>query len=67
MTKFNSMFDIAFSVEHNYTDPYDIPVEILIFALEKRLMDIKKRVLDGEKQFGEEFGLCDTYTVDMGD
>lgn len=65
MPKFNTMFDIAFEVEHDYDLPEEVHEELIILALEKRLMEIKQRVMDGDREglVGEVFGICDTYEI----
>jgi len=60
MAKFNTMIDVAFSVEHNHADPYDITVGELIAGLEKRLAYLKANAT-GESI--EAFGICDTYEI----
>jgi hypothetical protein len=57
MNKYNSMFDVAFSIDHDCDDPYDIPVAKLIDAMQERVNELRK--LGGESI--EAFGLCDTY------
>lgn len=56
--KYNSMFDVAFSIDHDQDDPYDIPVRELIDAMQRRVNEL--RTLGGEAI--EAFGLCDTYS-----
>ena len=58
---YNTLFDVAFSVDHNYEDPNDIPVEILLEALEKRLMYLKANSTEAK----ESFGFSDTYEADQ--
>lgn len=59
--RFNTMFDIGFTIEHNYEDPYDIPKELLIKALQDRIDYIRTSKEEGI--VGEVFGVCDTYEV----
>ena len=61
MAKYNTMFDVAFSLEHDYEDPYDIPVSDLCDALEKRLKYLRECREDSA--VGEAFGVCDTYEI----
>ncbi len=35
--KYNTMFDVAFSVEHDFDDPHNVPVAALIEGLNRRL------------------------------
>ena len=58
--RYNTMVDVAFSVEHDYDDPYDIPLEVLIAALEKRIETLKSEDKNAAK---EAFGFLDTYEV----
>lgn len=56
---YNTMFDVGFTIVHNYEDPYDIPVSELIDALQKRIAHLKSHPSDAK----EAFGVCDTYEV----
>ncbi len=58
--KYNTMLDIAFPVEHVFEDPYDIPINVLIDALEKRIENLRQNPDDK----WEAFGVCDTYEID---
>jgi hypothetical protein len=55
--KYNSAFDVAFSIDHNYDNWEDVPTEDLIAGLEKRLQYLK----DNPGEAAECFGHCDTY------
>jgi hypothetical protein len=55
--KFNTMFDIAFSIDHNCEDPHDVPDEILIAALSDRLDHLRAN----PQEAAGAFGVCDTY------
>lgn len=54
--KYSSMFDFAFSIEHDYDNPCDIPRSKLIEAAIKRLESMSL-----SEDHIEEFGECDTY------
>jgi hypothetical protein len=53
---YNTMFDVAFSVNHDCEDPQDVPMETLLSALQDRIDDIRSN------NEIEAFGLCDTYS-----
>ena len=57
--KYNSMFDVAFSIEHDHEDPYDVPVKDLIAACRKRLDYLESHPDDAQEAFGH----SDTYEV----
>ena len=57
--KYNTMLDIGFTVEHSFEDPYNIPINVLIAALEKRIENLRQN--PDEKW--EAFGVCDTYEI----
>lgn len=59
--RYNTMFDVAFTVEHDYEDPFDIPKELLIEALQKRVDYIRASKEEGI--VGEILGVCDTYEI----
>lgn len=59
MPKYNTMYDVAFSYEHDYEDPSEVPPERLIEALEKRVNYLKSNLSDA----AESFGVCDTYEI----
>mgnify|MGYP001158865299 CR=1 FL=1 len=54
--KYSTMFDFAFSIEHNHDDPCDIPRYKLIEAAKERLNNMTLSA-----NHIEEFGECDTY------
>lgn len=54
--KYSTMFDFAFSIEHNHENPCDIPRWKLIEAAKKRLDNMSQN-----ETHIEEFGECDTY------
>jgi len=58
--KYNTMFDVSFSVEHCEDDPYDVDVWDLIVALEKRVAYLKQNI----KEAKDAFGICDTYEIE---
>lgn len=58
--QFNTMCDVGFTIEHNYDDPHDIPVEDLIDALRKRIEWLEQNPGDAM----EAFGFNDTYVID---
>lgn len=57
MPKYNSMFDVAFTIEHDYEDPNDVPPALLIEACQRRLNDLRANPQDAAEAFGE----SDTY------
>lgn len=57
--KYNTLFDVAFSVVHE-GDPADVPVEVLLEALQKRI-DLLKAKPD---EAAGAFGINDSYEVD---
>lgn len=57
MPKYNTMFDVAFSIDHDYEDPEEIPKPLLIQALERRIKVLQENPSD----MAEAFGVCDTY------
>ncbi len=58
--KYNTMFDVAFTVTHSYKDPSNVPVPMLIDALEERVKFLRNFPEDA----AEAFGICDTYEED---
>lgn len=60
MTKYNTMFDVAFSVEHECDNPEDVPVTELLDGMQRRLDDLRNHTSDAM----ESFGVCDTYVVE---
>ena len=58
MTRFNHMFDVAFSLESNCEDASDVTPAMLRAALLRRIDDLG--VCD---EWKEACGLCDTYEV----
>jgi polysaccharide pyruvyl transferase WcaK-like protein len=55
--RYNSMYDIAFSFDHDYENTDDIPPAVLIAAALKRLA----RLLESsDVEIKEAFGECDT-------
>ena len=58
MTKFNHMYDIAFTVISNTEDGSDVTPAMLRAALLKRAVEI------AEDEFIEACGLCDTYEME---
>ena len=64
--RYNTMLDMAFSIEHDYEDPADIPREQLLAALLRRVAEI----ISGDSEVGlvgEAFGECDTYEIEDDD
>ena len=60
--KYNTMIDLAFTVEHNFADPENIleckaGIDMLLIALQKRLDYLKQN----RHEAGEAFGVLDTY------
>ena len=60
--KYNTMIDLACTVEHNCDDAEDIPVAAMCDAMQKRLDYIRYR--DNPTDAAEAFGICDTYEID---
>ena len=58
--KYNHMLDMAFSIETNEEDWYNIPKPAIIAALLRRISSIVKE----DDSFMEAFGCCDTYEVE---
>lgn len=60
MAKYNTMLDVAFTVEHDCVAGEDIPPELILAALERRV-----RSLRGASEFYRDaFGVNDTYEID---
>lgn len=59
MGKFNTMFDVAFAVEHDCEDPENVPVADLIAALQQRVNYLRTHPSDAV----DAFGVCDTYST----
>jgi hypothetical protein len=53
------MFDVAFTVEHT-GEPEDVPREILLDALQRRVDYLRAN----PQEAAEAFGVCDSYEVD---
>lgn len=53
-SKYNSVFSVALSVDHNHDDPDNIPVEVLIDAMEARVAYLKKNVNEANEAFYHE-------------
>jgi hypothetical protein len=62
MPKYNTMFDVAFTVEHNEEDPYNVNKDLLLAALQKRIDYLKR---NPQECYGA-FGICDTYEIATG-
>jgi hypothetical protein len=58
MTKFNHMYDIAFTVISNTEDGSDVTPAMLRAALLRRASEL------AEDEFIEACGLCDTYEME---
>lgn len=58
--KYNTMFDVAFSVEHDCDDPHDVPAAVLLQALRHRVNYLRRHPEDAMDAFGP----CDTYEND---
>ena len=61
--KYNTMFDVAFTVEHDYDEPGDVPVKDLLAAMEKRLDYLK----ENPTEVIEAVGVNDTYSLEDSD
>ena len=59
MKKFNTMFDVAFTLVHECEDPDQIPTEDILDALQKRVDYLRNTA--SKLEFNEAFGVCDTY------
>lgn len=57
---YNHMMDVAFTVEGPWESYDQIPYEVLVAGLEKRLNYLKSR---GPEEL-DAFGHCDTYEVE---
>lgn len=60
MPRFNSMIDVAFSVNHDFDVPEDLftnGMELVLDALEQRLRYLRENPMEA----AEAFGVCDTY------
>lgn len=64
--KYNTVFDVTFSVDHDCKDPFDVSKEKLIEALEKRLKYLKENPSDAAEAFGfvDTCELWDDGTID---
>ena len=65
MPKYNTMVDVAFSVDHDFDDVESLTttsegIQLLITGLSKRLAYLN----DNPSEAGEAFGICDTYEND---
>jgi hypothetical protein len=56
---YNHLIDVAFTVEGPWEQLEDIPMEVLLAALQKRIDNIR------QENTIESFGLCDTYEVEQ--
>jgi hypothetical protein len=61
MTKYNHMFDIAFSLESDDCDALDVTPAMLNQALLQRIIDLNLTHERGE--WLHACGLCDTYEI----
>ena len=66
--KYNTMLDLAFSVEHNFADPEKMleckaGIDMLLIALQKRLDYLKAN----RHEAGEAFGVLDSYELHWGE
>lgn len=60
MPKFKTMLYVALTVEHDCQSDEDIPAEMILAALEKRV-----RQLRDDAEFSRDaFGVCDTYEIE---
>jgi hypothetical protein len=58
--KYNHMFDVAFSLDTDVENPYEVPKEELLEALAKRLAFLRAN----PEECAEAFGFSDSYTID---
>lgn len=55
---YNHLVDVAFTVEGPWEQLFDIPLEVLLAAMQKRIHTIRQdRNIEG-------FDICDTYEVE---
>jgi len=62
--KYNTMLDVAFSVEHTFDDEYELLHTthgriLVLTALAKRLATL----MENQEECSEAFGICDTYEI----
>ena len=57
--RYNHMYDIAFSIDTEVEDAYEVPREVLIAGLLERIADIV-----GSNESTDCFGHCDSYSHD---
>lgn len=57
--KYNTLFDVAFAVVHE-GDPSDVPVEVLLNAMQKRIDFLKANPAEAL----DAFGINDSYEID---
>jgi hypothetical protein len=60
MKKYNAMFDVAFSVVTKFVNSDNIPMEVLLDGLEKRLNYLKAN----RDECADAFGFCDQFELD---
>ena len=61
--RYNTMFDVAFTVDHEFENPGCVPVPLLIIGLERRLAYLKAN----REEAVEAFGILDTIELDEPD
>ena len=64
--KYNHMYDIAFAVDTNVEDPYEVPEKELLLALLRRLANVVEegRVHNAQHlgfDIGGNIGYCDSH------
>jgi hypothetical protein len=62
MSKYNTMVDVAFSVNHDFDDDQMLVntpegIKLIIQAMRQRLFYL----IDNKNEASEAFGICDTY------
>jgi hypothetical protein len=62
LPKYNTMFDVCFTVEHDQDEPLDVPVAVLLEALQRRVHYLRANPDDA----AEAFGASDTYEIEGG-
>ena len=53
-SKYTSIFSVAVSVDHSQSDPDNVPVELLIAAMENRIAYLKKNINEADEAFYHE-------------
>ena len=54
MPRFSTVFRVWFTVEHDETDPDDVPIELLLDRMEARLLYLRAHPDEAAEAFGAE-------------